>query len=59
MNATGERAVIEWNPVQNAFRYSPEKGDPLNYRPVIESLARKDLLDTDGYAQPMPGWAKP
>ena len=50
MNSKGERAVIEWKPAKNAYRYSIENGDPLNYRPMIESLARKNLLDADGFA---------
>jgi hypothetical protein len=50
MNSKGERAVIDWNPANNAYRYSTENGDPLNYRPMIESLARKNLLDADGFA---------
>ena len=50
MNSKGERAGIEWNPAKTAFRYSIGKGDPLNYRPVVEALARKNLLDADGFA---------
>jgi hypothetical protein len=50
MNSKGERAVIEWNPERNAFRYSTEQGDPINYRPVVEALARKHLLDDNGFA---------
>jgi len=50
MNSEGQRAVIEWKPAKNAYRYSTENGDPLNYRPVIESLAREKLLDADGFA---------
>ena len=50
MNSQGQRAVIEWKPAQKAYRYSIEQGDPLNYRPIIESLARKKLLDADGFA---------
>jgi hypothetical protein len=50
MNSKGERAVIEWNSANNAFRYSTEKGDPLNYRPVVEALKGKNLLDADGFA---------
>ena len=30
LNPKGERATIEWNPSNNAYRYSPETGDPLN-----------------------------
>ena len=50
MNAKGDRATIEWNPAKNAFRYSTDEGDPLNYRPVIGSLIRKKLLDAGGFA---------
>jgi hypothetical protein len=50
VNAKGERAVIEWNAAKNEYGYSAEKGDPLNYRPVIEALARKKLLDAGGFA---------
>jgi hypothetical protein len=50
MNAKGERAVIEWNRAKNTFRYSAEKGDPLDYDPVVEALKAKSLLDADGFA---------
>ena len=50
MNYLGERAEIDWNPTNNTYRYSLVKGDPLNYRPVVESLAQKKLLDADGFA---------
>ena len=50
MNSRGERADIDWNPTNNTYRYSPKQGDPLNYRPVIEVLAQKKLLDADGFA---------
>jgi len=50
MNSKGEQAVIEWNPAKNAYRYSTEKGDPLNYRPVVEALKDENLLDADGFA---------
>jgi hypothetical protein len=50
MNSKDERALIEWNPAKNAFRYSTEKGDPLNYGPVVEALKEKHLLDADGFA---------
>ncbi len=50
MNSKGERALIDWNPANNSFRYTTEMGDPLNYRPVIESLSGKGLLDADGFA---------
>ena len=50
MNSHGERADIDWNPGRNAYRYSTTQGDPLNYRQVIEALARKKMLDADGFA---------
>jgi hypothetical protein len=50
MNSQGERAIIEWNPTKNTYRYSPGQGDPLNYRPVAGALAQKKLLDADGFA---------
>ncbi len=50
MNYLGERAAIDWNPTNDTYRYSPEKGDPLNYQPVVESLGKKKLLDADGFA---------
>jgi Type I phosphodiesterase / nucleotide pyrophosphatase len=50
LNANGERASIEWNPAKNSFRYSAETGDPINYRPVVEALSRKNQLDAEGFA---------
>jgi hypothetical protein len=50
MNFKGGRAMIEWNPAKNAFRYSTEAGDPLDYRPVVEALKQKNLLEADGFA---------
>ncbi|MGD0745049.1 MAG: alkaline phosphatase family protein [Verrucomicrobiota bacterium] len=50
MNSRGERAMIDWNPAKNTYRYSIGQGDPLNYRPVVEALARKKLLDAGGFA---------
>jgi hypothetical protein len=50
MNPKSERAVIDWNPAKNTFRYSAEQGDPINYRPVVEALARNHQLDADGFA---------
>lgn len=50
MNSHSERAIIDWNPKQNSFRYSPERGDPLTYRPVIQALAQNHQLDADGFA---------
>ena len=50
MNSKSERAVIEWNPANNSFRYSAEIGDPLHYLPIVESLARNHQLAGDGFA---------
>jgi hypothetical protein len=50
MNSKCERAIIQWNPAKNSFRYSTEIGDPINYRPVVETLARNNQLDADGFA---------
>jgi len=55
MNSHGERADIEWNPARNAYRYSTTQGDPLNYRPVVEALTRKKLMDAGGFA-PADAW---
>ena len=40
---------------RNSFRYSTDKGDPINYRPVVEALASKHLIDADGFA-PADAW---
>jgi hypothetical protein len=50
MDANGDRAVIDWNPAKNAYRYSTEVGDPINYRPVVEALSKRNQLDSDGFA---------
>ena len=50
MNSRGDRADIDWNPTNDTYRYSPQKGDPLNYQPVVESLAKEKLLNADGFA---------
>ncbi len=50
MNSKGERAIIGWNPAGNSFRYSTERGDPINYLPVVEALSQKHRLDADGFA---------
>src|SRR5262249_24397420 len=55
MNSKGERAIIEWNPSQNSFRYSATNGDPLGYSPVVEALAKKNTLDSDGFS-PANAW---
>lgn len=50
MNSKAERATIDWNPARSSFRYSTEIGDPIGYRPVIEALAKRNALDSDGFA---------
>jgi hypothetical protein len=50
MNSKSERAIIEWNPARKSFRYSTERGDPINYLPVVKALAQKNRLDADGFA---------
>jgi hypothetical protein len=50
VGSNGERAVIDWNDADNSFRYCPETGDPIGYRPVIEALATKGRLDSKGFA---------
>jgi hypothetical protein len=50
INSKAERAIIDWNPAQNSFRYSTETGDPLGYQPVIEALAKKNALDPASFA---------
>ena len=50
MNAKGERASIEWNSATDSFRYSTATGDPINYLPVVEALAKKGRLDAKGFA---------
>jgi hypothetical protein len=50
LNARGERALIQWNPTNNTLKYSAEKGDPLNYLPVVAALSREKKLDANGFA---------
>jgi hypothetical protein len=50
MNSHSERAVIDWLPGKNLFRYSAERGDPLNYQTVVATLAKKNQLDAAGFA---------
>ena len=50
VNSKGERATIEWNVARNSYRYSPETGDPINYRTVVRALSRKNQLGADGFA---------
>ena len=55
MNSQGDRAFIDWRAEDDAFRYVSERGDPLNYQPVIETLARNHQLAADGFA-PAEDW---
>lgn len=55
MNWKGERGFIDWNPVQNSYRYSAEQGDPIGYIPVVEALMKKNALNADGFA-PADAW---
>ncbi len=41
LNSKGDEALIQWNPTNNTFKYSTEKGDPLDYLPVRESLSQE------------------
>jgi len=50
MSSKGERAVIEWNPQGNSFKYEIETGDPLQYRPVAEALPNQHALESNGFA---------
>lgn len=50
MNSIGERALIEWNSARNSYRYSAERGDPIGYLPVVATLAKKNALDSAGFA---------
>lgn len=50
LNPKNERAIIRWNPAKNSFKYEPEIGDPLNYQPLVNALARRGKLDADGFA---------
>lgn len=50
LNSRGERAIIRWDPKKNAFQYSMENGDPLNYGPVVQTLAQENKLDSNGFA---------
>jgi hypothetical protein len=49
------RLIIEWHPAADAFRYSTETGDPINYRPVVEVLSQKHQFDSEGFA-PADAW---
>jgi hypothetical protein len=50
LNPADERAVIDWNPTNHTFRYSTLNGDPLRYKPVVQTLTRDGKLDADGFA---------
>jgi hypothetical protein len=50
MNSKGDRAIIDWNPAKNAFRYSTETGDPLDHLAAVKALASKNQFDADGFA---------
>jgi hypothetical protein len=50
MNSRNKRAVIDWLPEKNSFRYTAEHGDPLNYQSVVETLKEKNQLDAAGFA---------
>jgi hypothetical protein len=50
LNSRGERAMFDWRPENNFFRYSPAPGDPLNYSSAIEALKKAHMLDSDGFA---------
>jgi hypothetical protein len=50
MNAAGDRAVIQWRSTNNSFCYLTGHGDPIDYLPVLQELARKHQLDADGFA---------
>jgi hypothetical protein len=50
LNSVGERALIDYEPTRNAYRYTAIKGDPLAYEPVLEALRKKKLLDDAGFA---------
>lgn len=51
MNSNGERAVVEWNSAQNSYRYSAQRGDPIGYLPVVAALAKKNALESNGFAK--------
>lgn len=50
LDSKGGRAMIDWDPGNNSFRYSAETGDPLDYLPVVHALARQGRLDAEGFA---------
>lgn len=50
MNSKSERAFIDWRPKKHALRYDAERGDPLDYLPVVAALKREHKLDANGFA---------
>lgn len=50
MNSKSARAIIDWNPKKNSFRYTAERGDPINYNSVVRALAQNGQLDAAGFA---------
>jgi hypothetical protein len=55
MSSSGQRAGLECNAAQDAFRYWVETGDPLQYHPVLAALSKKKQLDSEGFA-PAAAW---
>jgi hypothetical protein len=49
-SSTGEQAEIEWDAERNSFKYQMESGDPLDYKRVVEALAKKRAFDAAGFA---------
>jgi hypothetical protein len=49
LNAENERAIIDWNPTNNTYRYSMVNGDPLHYAPVVQALRSRGQLDGQGF----------
>lgn len=49
LNSRDERALIDWNPTNNTYRYSALNGDPLNYSPVAAALRREGKLDENRF----------
>jgi hypothetical protein len=56
MNSIGERAIIDWNPNNDSFKYEMQTGDPIGYQSVIATLAASHMLDSEGFASP-DAWA--
>jgi hypothetical protein len=49
-SSKGEQAEIEWDAKRNWFRYQMQSGDPLDYRRVVDALAKKGAFDARGFA---------